>query len=718
MDRTGERTGPLTGLVVIETGRRMAVRTCGALLAQAGADVFFVRDERPAGDGGPEPVTLFAGKHALPADPDLIAAVLDRADIVVASSDMPEPAMTPLRPRRDYIVCDIAAGIDTSVERAPASDKLVQAAMGLADITGPADRAPVLSEAPVIEFQAGMYAAGAVVACALLRDRTGEGQDIAITLADVAVNTLSSFLPLVFGGKTPKRAGNRHPMAVPWNSYRAADGWILLCSATDEHWRKLAVLMERPELAAGPLAKLADRIARCDEVDTLVEDWTSRRSAAACIQELSQAGIAAGPIVTIPEMMEEPNLRHRETIVRAEDPVSGRSVALPRSFLRGHRAQQRLSLTAPEDGREAFRGLAAHAPHGRGGGAAGPPLQGVRVVEIGQYTTAPLAAKQLALLGAEVLKVEPVEGEASRAWPPHQGGQGFFFTMNNANKRSCALDLRSEEGRAAFRDLIADADVLLENLKPGSLARLGFNWEALSRLNERLVYCPISGFGLDSAFPGRPAFDTVVQAMSGLMDLTRADVTPMKLGISVCDISGGIAALFSVLVALFERERTGKGRLIDLSMQDVATWMTQAAWNGAPGEPHAVLPCVDGYVVAAASPEKARSADVAPLPRSAAVEALAARGIASVPVRSIEEIAADAAIMGGGAVATVTGADGFAWPLFRSVFRFSSIPSLPLQPIGALGEATAAVLSGAPWAVRRRSDPDLASADRACSEAP
>jgi crotonobetainyl-CoA:carnitine CoA-transferase CaiB-like acyl-CoA transferase len=684
--------GPLDGLVVVETGRRTAVRACGTLLAQAGATVFFVRDSDP---DGAEPVTLFAGKQALPREPDLIAAALARADVLVGSSDLPEPAVAALaRSAAGLIVCDITAGLAAAK---PASDKLVQAAMGLADITGLADHPPVVSDAPVTEFQAGMYAAAAIVACALVREETGEGQEVALTLADVAVNTLSSFLPLVFGGKMPKRAGNRHPMAVPWNSYRAADGWILLCSATDEHWRKLATLMGRPELAVGALAKLADRIAQCDEVDSLVEEWSAGRTVAQCIAQLADAGVAAGPIVTLDEMQEEENLRHRATILRVEDPVRGKPVALPRSFLRPPEQPQELSFTTGEAGAEALRRLPASVPRQQLAAQGRLPLAGLRVLEIGQYTTAPLAAKQLALLGADVIKIEPIEGEASRAWPPHQGGQGYFFTMNNANKRSCALDLKADDGAAVLRALLAEADVLLENMKPGSLARLGFDWEELSRLNERLVYCPISGFGLDSAYPGRPAFDTVVQAMSGLMDLTRADGTPTKLGISVCDISGGIAALFSILVALKARIQTGRGRLIDLSMQDVAVWMTQAAWNHAAREPHAVLPCADGYVVAASASDALGSTCFTGMPRLAAVAALAARGIASAPVRSVEEIATDPTIVGAGAVETVRGPDGVAWPLFRSVFRFSSILTVPVQPIGPLGEATDAAAAGRAW---------------------
>ena len=226
------------------------------------------------------------------------------------------------------------------------------------------------------------------------------------------------------------------------------------------------------------------------------------------------------------------------------------------------------------------------------------PLAGLRVLEIGQYTTAPLAAKHMASLGAEVIKIEPVTGEASRAWPPHLNGESYFFTLNNTNKRSVALDLRNPNDQAVFNDLIRSSDVLVENLKPGSLARLGFSWDELRKINPKLVYCAISGYGADLVYPGRPAFDTVVQAMYGLMDLTRADDVPTKIGISIADAAGGMMGLFCILAMLEQRDATGHGSFIDLAMQDVVVWLTHTAWRSENRSPHVVLPCRDGEIAA------------------------------------------------------------------------------------------------------------------------
>ena len=673
---------PLAGITVLEIGRRLAVAACGSLLADAGATVLRVEDD--SGEG-PSAIAFQARKRGVSRDARSVALAWEKADVVVLSSDMPGFLLDGLSLGADQILCDVVA-FEGSSPGGGWTDALLQAETGIADMTGRADGPPVVSDAPVVELQGGMYAAAGILAAWRHRAATGAGQSLRISLTDCGINTLSSFLPLVFGGKTPARAGNRHPMAVPWNSFRATDGWLLVCSATDEHWRRLCDLIGRPDLALGAFEKLADRIAACDEVDDIVGAWTAVRSVEDCIEALSGAGIAAGPIVDIAQLVGEPNLVHRRSIRTITD-RAGREVRVPRPFLHFAEEEGPVSLDSAPDTESDLRALPPRSrPPLRSDRAAAPALAGIRVLEIGQYTTAPLAAKQLALLGAEVIKIEPPEGEASRTWPPHQDGQGFFFTMNNANKRSVALDLRSEAGKQAFADLVETADVVIENMKPGSLARLGFDGARLASLNPRLVYCSISGFGHDSAYPGRPAFDTVVQAMSGLMAVTRADGVPTKLGISVADISGGIAGLFSVLVGLQDRDRTGRGRPIDLSMQDVSVWLTGPAWTWPAAETGNIFACRDGWgVIDVERLSGSKDRELVAGLTKAEIRKMGAPGVA--PVRTVSEIAADLRGDDDGPIAIVADERGLDWPLFRSPFAFSTLPLAPLAAIGPLGEA-------------------------------
>ncbi len=658
-------TVPLHDMLVLEWGHRTAVQACGDLLAQLGADVAASAPVR----GSDAPFSRC--KRFLPADEAAWREELARANVVLVSSDRKDELPLPLSRRSDLIVCDIKVGAGGHGNW---TDPLLQAAAGIANITGPDDGAPTICGAPIIELQAAIFAASSIVA-AWPQRKLGIEQHVELSLIDCGLNGLSSFLPFTFAGQPVRRSGNSHPMAVPWNSYRAKDGWILLCSATDDHWVRLCQVMERPDVQDGDLATLPGRIQHRAYVDAIVQQWAQTRSVKECIDALGAAGLAAGPILAVDELKNEANLLHRGSIFAEGEP-------LPRSFVK---CAFGASPPTTESRTAASRKIIA-----------GPPLAGIRVLEIGQYTTAPLAAKQLALLGAEVVKIEGPGGEASRSWAPHQRGQGYFYTLNNANKRSCEIDLRTDAGRESFAQLVQNADVLIENLKPGSLARRGFGAAVLQSLNPRLVYCAISGFGQVSAYPGRPAFDTVVQAMSGLMDVTKVNGVPTKVGISVADIAGGIAGLLAVLAGLEQRRQTGVGTMIDLAMHDVATWMTQTAWHGTVPPSYSVLRCKDGHVVAACSAldEIITLREGQAIDRVQAIAKLADAGIMAAAVRTLEEIAADPQIVGGGAITIVESANGDKWPLFNPPYRFSSFEPLPLAPIGALGEANAEMVEG------------------------
>jgi crotonobetainyl-CoA:carnitine CoA-transferase CaiB-like acyl-CoA transferase len=318
------------------------------------------------------------------------------------------------------------------------------------------------------------------------------------------------------------------------------------------------------------------------------------------------------------------------------------------------------------------------------------PLAGLRVLEIGQYTTAPLVARNLGALGAEVLKIEPPNGDAARGWPPQQHGQGYFFTLSNSDKRSVCLDLRDSGDRERFASLLRAADVLVENLKPGSLDKLGFDAAARERINPALVYCAISGFGADAAYPGRPAFDTVIQAMSGIMDSIRVNGVPQKTGISFADILGGLFALVGTLGALVSRDQTGSGDALDISMQDAAAWITQwqrAELDGIRRHP-SIVRCADGYVAVEAVMETPVDITAAAeTTRAALVDRLAQRGIAAAAVHSIAEVADSSQARERTLLRRVHDSAGRDWPVFSSPIRLRTYAPGAKAAIGPLGEA-------------------------------
>ncbi|HZT87107.1 MAG TPA: CaiB/BaiF CoA-transferase family protein [Stellaceae bacterium] len=204
-----------------------------------------------------------------------------------------------------------------------------------------------------------------------------------------------------------------------------------------------------------------------------------------------------------------------------------------------------------------------------GEGWAGP-LAGIRVVDLTRVLAGPFATQNLGDLGAEIWKIEPPGiGDETRRFPPFVGGESHYFLGVNRNKKSLVVDLRDERGKEILRRLVVRADILVENYRPGVMDRLGLGYAALSELNPRLIYCAISGFGLTGPLRDKPSFDIVTQAMTGALSVNgERGRMPVKLGIPLGDMVGGVFGPIAILAALHERSRTGRGRLIDISLHD------------------------------------------------------------------------------------------------------------------------------------------------------
>ena len=199
------------------------------------------------------------------------------------------------------------------------------------------------------------------------------------------------------------------------------------------------------------------------------------------------------------------------------------------------------------------------------------PLDGITVLDLTRVLSGPYCTMLLADMGARVIKVEqPGKGDDTRAWgPPFLEGESAYFLSINRNKESVTLDFKHPDGRALLNRLIAKADVLVENFRPGTLTRLGLDFETLSRNHSRLVYCSISGFGHTGPRSKQPGYDAIMQAEGGLMSITgMPDGPPVRLGVAIVDIVSGMFAAYGVAMALLARERSGKGQEIDLAMLD------------------------------------------------------------------------------------------------------------------------------------------------------
>ena len=248
------------------------------------------------------------------------------------------------------------------------------------------------------------------------------------------------------------------------------------------------------------------------------------------------------------------------------------------------------------------------------------PLEGVRVLELGQIIAGTYGSQVLSDLGAEVIKIETPEGDLGRipSVAPYRGLSGLFLTFNR-NKQSIVINLKNTDGCKLFYDLVKVSDVVIDNFRPGVLERLAIDYPILSKINPRIIQCSVTGFGSSGEYKDYPALDLNIQAISGHMAITgEPGRPPVRVGVPLADISGGIYASKGILAALYEREHTGKGRRIEISMFDTmlhlltyigTMWLTNGEVPKPPGSAHdysvpwQAFATSDGYLVVATRQE-------------------------------------------------------------------------------------------------------------------
>jgi len=371
------------------------------------------------------------------------------------------------------------------------------------------------------------------------------------------------------------------------------------------------------------------------------------------------------------------------------------------------------------------------------------PLSGIQVLDLSRVLAGPLCTMILADLGAEVIKVEPPWGDETRGWgPPFVKGESAYFLSVNRGKKSLALDLKTLEGQEVVRRLAQRADVLVENFKTGDLRRYGLDYESLRELNPRLVYLSITGFGHTGPRAQEPGYDAALQGYTGIMSVTgEPEGPPMKVGVAWIDVMTGMMGAVAVLSALYEREKSGLGQHIDLSLFDVGLFALanlgeSYLLTGKPPKrlgnahaqivPYGAFPAADGWLVLAVGNDEqfARLCQVLDLPdllarfptnaerveaRKEVVEAISRvlktqprghwlerfreKGIPAAPVNDLAEAFQDPQAQARGAIWTLPHPLLEALPTLANPLRFlSRTPASPSLPPPLLGEHTEAVL--------------------------
>ena len=380
------------------------------------------------------------------------------------------------------------------------------------------------------------------------------------------------------------------------------------------------------------------------------------------------------------------------------------------------------------------------------------PLTGIRVVSLGQYMSAPYCTLLLADAGAEVIKIErPGWGDPRRSIPPFAEGENGAkkaggFIAYNRNKKSLALNMRSEAGKEIFRKLVDASDVVVENLRPGAMAKMGFDYDVLKGLNPRLIYATISGFGRLPGYEGpygnRPAFDIVAEAMSGIMNLVGfADKPPSWTIYGLADVYSGLCTAYGIMLALFMRGRTGEGQFVDSAMLDnmLALNERMVMLYSLTGEepqrgrlrhlyPRAAFKCSDGYLALnvpndliwqrlcqvmgredliddpRSADGSARAANAAYLDpviegwlvnrtRAEAEETLNAHGVPVGPVYTAEDVFTDPQVKARKMLVTVDDPDVGKYQFARTTPMLSSAPEIEANPAPRLGQHTRQILN-------------------------
>jgi crotonobetainyl-CoA:carnitine CoA-transferase CaiB-like acyl-CoA transferase len=374
-----------------------------------------------------------------------------------------------------------------------------------------------------------------------------------------------------------------------------------------------------------------------------------------------------------------------------------------------------------------------------------PSLSGVRVIDLSMFLAGPYCTQQLADLGAEIIKIEPKDGDSTRALPPHfHQGESLYFLGTNRSKKGMVLDLAQAEGRAIVHRLAATADVVIDNFRPGVTTKLEVDFATLSRINPRIICCSISGYGQDGPYAKRPAYDMIVQALSGGMSLTgEPGARAVRAGVPIGDICAGLHAVIGVLAALREREQSGLGQFVDISMLDVQVAMLsyQGVYHlysgevpGRQGRGHASIPTYASFqaadeqdVLICANTEKMWAAlcDVLELPdlpgdsrfltnelrhahraeleplltrafarhgRDEWLERLTARGVPCAPVNSVADALADEQVRHRDMVRTIDHTMGGEIEVLGNPVKMSRSPSAPFRSPPLLGQHTEEIL--------------------------
>ncbi|HEX5267586.1 MAG TPA: CoA transferase [Acidimicrobiales bacterium] len=722
----------LAGLLVVEWASGVAGPLAGMLLADHGAEV--VKAEPSGGDparADPGFHVWNRGKRGVAVTgPDGVAALLAGADLCIVSAPTGRLAGTPLEPaavagrhpRLVYLHTPPYTD-DAPWAGGGESDALLGALTGTAMRQFSSGGGPVDDVYPHLVTVQGIWAAAAAVSALHERERSGCGQ--VVTVAGVHGVMVAAAGALTFDASAAAPAPTGPAGPVPYyRLYQCGDGeWLFLAALIPRFtacaFEALGVpdLLTDPRLGANPRGAMLTP-EHAPWVTARLAGAFRARPRAEWLEILARAGCPVGPVLSRADWLDHPQLAATGMRVEVDDPVLG-PVAMPGVPLTLTAAPGWVGGAAPPPPGPSEGPAAAPRPASPEPGA-GPlgaadtgadarpdgPLAGVVVLDLGAIIAGPFAASLLAELGADVVKIEPLSGDSFR---------GPGFAAYNKGQRSVAVNLADERGRATFLRLVAGADVVIDNYRPGVLERLGIGYDALRAVNPGVIAISITGFGPGGPLGREAGFDPVLQAMSGMMAAQGGDDEPVFFTIPVNDVAAAATSALAACLALHHRTRHGGGQRVWTSLAAMATLLQAGELVRFPGRPASpvggrdhrgpapadrFVEVADGWVRVHARGNASglfagMSDALASMTRDTACRWLTERGIPAAPARRTAELAGDDALVSYGMLQPDPRPDRAGWWTTGRHVHMSRTPRTAVLTAPALGRHTVEVLSAA-----------------------
>ena len=593
--------GPLAGIRVIDVTEGAQGPWAGALLADLGADVIKVekaegermRDGAPRKRGNALPqLGINHGKRNIvlnlkdPADQEILHGLIRTADVFMENwsrsvskrLNVDFETLSAINPRLVYASAS-AFGETGRYAHKRTVDNISQAMGGYISLNGPKNGPWERPRFIVIDLTSPLTFLQAIQLGLLARDKSGLGQHVRCSQLEslMAVGQVRA-AEYFSSGEIPQPMGSESAYAVPSQAFKTADSWIMVDVTTDDQWRALCNTVSLGALVEdADYATNAARVEHREALLTRLEPAFLRYTTHRWDEMLSAAGVPSSPItLDIEDLYTDPQVVANGLIVKREHPSTGwvRTNAVPWEFSETPASYGTLAVPLDHDRASVLKELES-APRNETDRAPGAvlknaPLSGLRVLDLTQGDGAPYAAMQLGDAGADVIKVEPVGGDWARSLAApglEDQGDGPLFMSMNRNKRSVAVDLETEDGRALVRDLAKDVDVFLHSFpKADDAKRLGLDYETLWQDNHGLIYCDISILERTGPEADKPATDLTVQARAGLPRfLGVRGQAPLRFGSNYAGVTAALYATQAVLAALYARARTGRGQSVSVS---------------------------------------------------------------------------------------------------------------------------------------------------------